>query len=332
VSVKRALAVLAPLLALAPLVAVVLVVLIFGRGDARVVVSLLGSILRGAVPLLLCGLAVTIGFRGGALNLGAEGQLIVGAVAAAAVGTKLPLGPLLLPAELIAGALAGALWASCAAWLKEKRGAPEVLTTILLNFIAIQVARFLIDSGNPLNEAAGREIQSDALPDSGVISPIPLFGVDVPPGLLLAILLGVLLERGLFATRPGLELRLAGTSPGVARAQGFSARRALWTAFVLGGALAGLAGALGLAGVTRRLYMTIGEGAGYTAVAVALVADLRPVLVIGAALAFAALETATMALQREHGIPHTAASAIEGLVILAVLARNAYARLRGAPA
>ena len=323
---KRALAVLAPLLA------VLLVLLVFGRGDARVVLSLAGSILRGSVPLLLCGLAVTIGFRAGALNLGAEGQLIVGAVAAAAVGTKVPLGPLTLPAELLAGALAGALWGSCAAWLKEKRGAPEVLTTILLNFVAIQVARFLIDSGNPLSEAAGREIQSDALPESGVLSPISILGLEVPPGLLLAILLAVALDRGLFATRPGLELRLSGVSPGVARAQGFSPRRALWTAFLLGGALAGLAGALGLAGVTRRLYMTIGEGAGYTAVAVALVAGLRPVLVIGAALAFAALETGTMALQREHGIPHTAASAIEGLLILAVLARNAFSRAREVPA
>jgi simple sugar transport system permease protein len=319
--VKRTVAV------LAPLVVVLLVLLVFGRGDGRVVLSLAGSILKGTVPLLLCGLAVAIGFRAGALNLGAEGQLIMGAVAAAAVGTKGPAGSsLLLAGELLAGALAGACWGAIAAWLKQARGAPEVLTTILLNFVAVQLARFLIDAGNPLNESVHREIQSDALPQAGVLAPLEVLGLEVPPGLLVAVFLALALDRCLFVTRAGLELRLAGASPDVARAQGFSPARALWTAFLLGGGLAGLAGALGLAGVTRRLYMTIGEGAGTTAVAVALVASLRPALVIGAAFAFAALETGTMAAHREYGIPRTAASAIEGVALLAVLARGALAR------
>jgi len=323
--VKRAVPVLAPLLAVA------LVAIAFGHGDANASLALVETALKGTVPLLLCGLAVAIGFRAGAFNLGAEGQLIVGAVAAAAVGTKAPFGVALLPAELLAGALAGALWGGIAAWLKQARGAPEVLTTILLNFVAIQLARFLVDTGNPLNEASHHENQSDALPQAGVLSPLGLGSLDVPKGLFLAILLALLLDRALSHTRAGLELRLSGASPGVARAQGFSPARALWTAFLVGGALSGLAGALGLVGVTRRLYMTIGEGAGYTAVAVALVASLRPSYVIGAALAFSALETATLAAHRSFGIPRPAAFALEGLAILVVLARGrAGALLRGA--
>ncbi|MBI3723268.1 ABC transporter permease [bacterium] len=286
----------------------------------------LEATLKGAVPLLLCGLAVAIGFRAGVFNLGAEGQLVLGAVAATAVGVHGPAGlPLLaIPAELLAGALAGAAWAGVAAWLKERRDAPEVLATILLNFVAIQLAAFLIDIGNPLNEAAATYPKSDAIDLSAELSPFLFLGVQVPQGIVLAVALAVALDFAILRTRAGLEVRLSGASPGVARATGFSPLRARCTAFLLGGALAGLAGALGVAGVTHRLYRGPGAGAGYTAVAVALVAGLRPAWVVLAALGFAALEAGGQGAQHT-GVPRALAGAVSGLVVLLALVQGALA-------
>src|SRR5581483_8090987 len=173
----------------------------------------------------------------------------------------------------------------------------------------------------------------DRVPDAGALEPIVVLGAEIPKALLVAAALAVALALALARPRPGLELRLTGASPGVARAQGFSPVRAAWTAFLLGGALSGLAGALVLAAVTRRLTSSFGEGAGYTAVAVALVADLRPLAVFFAAIAFAALETGAQAAQRQAGVPRALAFALEGAIILAVLAQRALrARRRAAPA
>ena len=323
--------------ALAPLVVLGLALALGPRGAAAAAIR--GSVLsapgleatlRGSVPLLLCGLAVALGFRGGVFNLGAEGQLVLGAVAATAVGTRWsgadsPPAFVLVPLELVAGALAGALWAGIAGWLKRARGAPEVLATILLNFVAIRVAAFLVDYENPLNEAVHGYAQSDRIALAGDVGAFDLGGVPVPLGFLLALALACLLDLFLFRTVRGLELRLVGTSASVARAQGFSPGRATWTAFLGGGALSGVAGALGIVGVTHRLYGSVAEGAGYTAVAVALTAGLRPSLVVVSALAFSALEAGASAAQREAGVPKAVAGAIEGLLVLAVLAQGALA-------
>jgi simple sugar transport system permease protein len=336
---KRSLERAAPLLWIVPLALGSIAILALGmRGDSTVSAILRGSLttapgieatLKSAVPLLLCGLAVALGFRAGIFNLGAEGQLVLGAIAATAIGTSWPgAAPrasalACVPLELLAGAVAGALWAAIACWLKRARGAPEVLTTILLNFVAIRLAAFLVDYGNPLNERSAAYPESDPIASAGVVGTIPLGSVFVPAGVVIALALAVGLDAFLFRTVRGLELRLFGTSPTVARAAGFSPARASWTAFLGGGALAGLAGALGIAGVTHRLFASVAEGAGYTAVAVALVAGLRPLAVAAAALGFAALEAGAQAAQREAGVPRALAGAAEGLVVLAVLAQAA---------
>ena len=337
-SVRRLEALVPWLAALAP-IAFVGVALVLGP-RAAAGAALRGSLLtapgieatlKGAVPLLLCGLAVALGFRAGVFNLGAEGQLVLGAIAATAVGTSGLAGvapwPLwIVPLELVAGALAGALWAGVAAWLKRARGAPEVLATILLNFVAIRLAAFLVDYDNPLNELSNGYPESDRISPAGELGAIGFAGVSVPLGILIAIALAVALEVALFRTVAGLEIRLAGTSPGVARATGFSPARASWTAFLGGGALSGLAGALGIVGSTHRLFASVAEGAGYTAVAVALTAGLRPAAVVLTAFGFAALEAGAEAAQREAGVPKAFAGAVEGLLVLSVLVQAALAR------
>jgi simple sugar transport system permease protein len=315
---------------------VFLLVLALGYDAARVARAFVsGSVgspegieatLKGMVPLLLCGLAVAIGFKAGVFNLGAEGQLVAGALAATAVAVHLD-GPaaIVVPTVLVAGALGGAAFAAIAAWLKRSRGAPEVLSTILLNFVAIKLARYAIDYGNVLNERAHTYGQSDPVTRGAELAPFVLGGVEVQTGLLLAVVLALVLDFALFRTRAGLELRLTGTSPSVARATGFSPARATWVAFLVGGALAGAAGALGIMGVTHRLYGSVSEGAGYTAVAIALLARLRPSAVLASALLFAVLEAGAQAAQRQADVPRALAGGVEGLIVLAVLAQGAVA-------
>ncbi len=322
---KRALA------ALAPIVLVAAVVRVFGQGQLRLSLAVLEAILQGATPLLLCGLAVALGFRAGVFNLGGEGQLVIGAVAATAVGVHAPAWTFwTFPAVLVAGALAGLGWAALAAWLKRARGAPEVLSTILLNFVALQLSRYLIDYGNLLNEARHAYPMSDEVTPAAQLAPLHLGALELPPSILGAALLALALDLALARTRAGFELRLTGASPTVARAQGFSPGRAVWTAFLAGGALAGLAGALSVASVTHRLYWSPSTGTGYTAVAVALVADLRPRAVVPAALAFAALEAGAQAAERQFAVPHATAAGIEGLLVLAVIAQRALVAGRSA--
>lgn len=314
-----------------------------GTDPARVAVALVeGSVgsaaswtqtLLRTTPLLLAGLAVALAFRSGVFNIGAEGQLLVGALAATAVGTQVRPFPGQAVAVLGAGALAGALWALVAAALRIGRNVGEVISTILLNFLALYLVSWAVEG--PLQEAASSYPQSDRLFDAALLWRLP--GSRLHAGVALALAaaggVGFLLGR----TSLGLRLRASGLSPAAARLAGFPVRRELAIAFALSGALAGLAGAVEIAGVTGRLYERIATGTGYTAIAIALLGGLRASGVTLAALFFAALETGASAMERSAGVSSVIVLAVQGaaLVALAVLGggpARRWLRPRRAPA
>jgi simple sugar transport system permease protein len=268
-------------------------------------------------PLLLTGLAVAVAFRSGSWNIGAEGQLLVGALAATAVGGaagSLP-SPLPLALALLAAALAGGLWASLAAALRVTRNVSEVITTIMLNFVAVQLVGWAVRG--PLMETAGRYPQSDPLPRAALL---PLLGGRLHAGVVLAALLVPAVWVLLFRTALGYRWRLVGENPRAARIAGFSPPRAIVGAMLASGALAGLAGAVEVLGVTGRLFDQLSSGAGYTAIAVALLGRLHPGGVAIAAVFFGALAAGSGAMQRVAGVPAVLAAIIQATTIFALLA------------
>lgn len=272
-----------------------------------------------ATPLLLTGAAVMLAFRSGVFNIGAEGQFLVGALAATVAGISPgPEGGRWLVA-LVAGAAAGASWAAIAAGFRIGREVNEVITTILLNFVALYLVSYAVDG--PLQEAAGRYPQSDPLVDGAMLWR-PIAGSRLHVGVVLAfvvvVLVGVLLSR----TALGLRLRAAGSNARAARLAGFPVLRDLTIAFALSGAIAGLAGAVEVAGVTGRLYERISPGYGYTAIAIALLGGLRSGGVIAAALFFAALSAGASAMERSAGVSSVLVLAVQGATLLAVAMLN----------
>lgn len=278
-----------------------------------------GTLVR-AVPLLLAGLAVALAFRGGLLNIGAEGQLLAGAAATAAVGLAAApvLGALALPVALLAGVAAGAGWAGIAAVLRERFGVLEVISTIMLNFVALHATGWLVRG--PLQEPTGIYPQSESLAAAARL-PVLWTGTRLHWGFVLALLLTFAAGWALRHTWVGFRLRTVGANPFAARsAAGIDVPRLTTRVFLLSGAIAGLAGAVEVSGVTYALYENLSPGWGYTAIAVALLGRLDPWLVLPSALLFGALAAGAGAMQRDANVPATLVGVVEALLILAVLA------------
>lgn len=273
-----------------------------------------------ATPLLITGLAVAIAFRAGVWNIGADGQFIAGATAAAWVGVTAPagIGWLALPLAICAGAIAGAIWASIAAWLRSKFGVLEVISTIMLNFIAAYGASYLVRG--PLQEPTHVFPQTESIV-TGARMPALIPGTRLHWGFILAIALAILAWWVMKYTAVGFRIKASGMNPFAARSAGqIDVPKVTMAAFVLSGAVAGIAGAVEVSGVTLALYENISPGYGYTAIAVALLAGLNPLGVIGTGILFGGLEAAASTMQRNAGIPATTASVIEAAVILIVIA------------
>lgn len=284
------------------------------------------------VPLLLTGLGVAVAFRARLFNIGAEGQLLIGAMAATWVATRPGLPPgLYLPLALAAGATGGALWAGLASLLKIWRGVQEVLSTLLLNFVAVQMLAWIVRG--PLQEAAKAFPQSDplAIPARFVIL---LPQTRLHGGVVLALAMAVFIWFYLTWTAGGFALRAVGAGPEAAEAAGIPLNRTLAKTFLLSGALSGLAGAVQVQGVLYRLSEGFSPGYGYTAIAVALLANLSPLGVVPSALFFGALTAGGTAVQqRIPGMSSVIVQVLQAVTLFALLgyawARERRARLTG---
>src|SRR5688500_1077731 len=287
-----------------------------------------------AAPLMLTGGAVALAFRGGVLNIGGEGQLLVGAAAAAAFALAVPTGseglvPLAITGVLLAAAVAGATWAAVAAHLRARYHVLEVISTIMLNFIALHVVSYLVRG--PLQEPTRVYPQSATIAEALHLPRIPGAG-RLHAGFALALVLAVAAGWMLRHTAAGFRLVASGESPSAAAsAGGIDVRATTTRVFLLSGALAGLAGGVEVLGVTFALYENISPGYGYTAIAVALLARLDPWRVVATAVLFGALEAGGGAMQRDAGVPSTLVSVIEAALILAVVAAQAIRLRREAP-
>lgn len=286
------------------------------RGSVGSPYALTSATLVRATPLLLAGLAVALAFRAGVWNIGAEGQLLVGAAAAVAVASLPMPGSARIGLALSAAAIAGAAWAVPAAWLRA-RGVLEVISTIMLNFVALNLVGFLVRG--PLQEPTHAYPQSATLPIAARLPRIP--GTRLHLGVLLAALAATTLWIMLSRTAWGFRIKAVGANPRAAAVAGLIDIAAVTrAAFLVSGALAGFAGGIEATGVTYALYEGLSPGYGYTAIAVALLARLDPLLVIPSAFLFGALEAGATAMQRDAAVPAALVSVVEGSLVLLVLA------------
>ena len=300
------------------------------RGSLGTSYAIFSATLVRATPLILTGLAVALAFTAGVMNIGAEGQLLAGASAASAIG--LAIGPYLspwftLPIALGGGAIAGGGWALIPAWLRRRFGVLEVISTIMMNFVALYLVGYLVRG--PLQEPLRIYPQTAALPQAARL-PMLVAGQRLHWGFAIALVCAGATWWMVRFTAAGFRLRVLGANPSAARSAGLiDVGRTAMRAFLVSGALAGLAGAVEVTGVTYSLYENLSPGYGYTAIAVALVGSLDPMGTALSGILFGALEAGAAAMQRDAAVPSVMAAVIEASIILLLIAVNELRRRGG---
>lgn len=272
--------------------------------------------LRQSVPILIAGLGVSYGLRAGLFNIGGEGQIYAGALVAVIVALAVPgLGPL---AALVAGMLGGALWGGAAGAMRAWLRMDEVITTILLNFIAFWGVSYAVNG--PLKDPDSSGYPWTVQVDEAVrLGTLPLGPVQVPVGLLVGLVAAVAVAVVIGRTRHGMELRLVGTSRSAATFAGVPVRRRQFQALAASGGLAGLAGGVELIGAQLRLSDFFSPSYGFTAIAVALVGNANPYGCIAAAFAFGALRAGAASMERVAQVPVAISLVVQGIVIISLI-------------
>jgi len=286
------------------------------------------EILVRTSPLVFIALGIAIAFRSGILNIGAEGQMQIGIISAAAIALAFPElpKPILLPMVLITGAVGGALWGGIAGYLKARMGVNEILSTVMLNYIAAQVYGFLlrgpmidpeeltVGSGTPQTIRLPRTAWLDRL--------IP--GTRLHTGLILALVMAVLVYLLLWRTTTGFRLRASGAEPRAARFAGIHVERSLVIAMLFSGGFAGLAGAVELTGVHRRAIEAISSGYGFSGIVVALFGGLHPAFIIPSAIFFGLLLIGADMTQRAMAVPANMVLVLQGAIILSIVSAKTF--------
>jgi simple sugar transport system permease protein len=280
----------------------------------------LGELTIKATPLVLVALGLCVCFRSNVWNIGAEGQFMLGAVAASGVALRATPGssPAYFLVVLLAGAIGGALWAAVSAFLRDRFNANEILVSLMLVYVAEQVLSYLVYW--PWKDPAGYNFPQTAtfLPAARV--PQLFEGSRANVGVWFALSLVAVVWLFLFRTHAGYKLEVGGLAPLAARYAGFSSRSALWTAFLVSGALAGLAGALEVAGPVGQLTTHVPVGYGFAAIIVAFVGRLNPVGVVFSSLIMSMFYIGGELSQSRLGLPKSLTGVFQGLLLFALLA------------
>jgi simple sugar transport system permease protein len=273
-----------------------------------------------ATPYMFTGLAVALGFRGGLFNIGAEGQLYIGALSAAVVGAMPSGWPvwLHLPLALGAGGLGGALWGGLPGYLKARLGVHEVINTIMMNYIAVQLVDYLVKQA--LRDPTASVDRTAAILPTAILP--ALFGATtrLHAGLLLALVALGAVAWLLARTTIGFEIRTVGLNPSAARYAGMPVARTLVLTMALSGGLAGLAGASEVLGVYHTLPAAFSTGYGFDAIAVALVARSHPWGILPAALLWGGLRNGAGLMQVRTGVSIDVVNVLQALVMVCLAA------------
>jgi general nucleoside transport system permease protein len=274
--------------------------------------------LNKSTPYILGGVGVALCFRARVINIGAEGQIAVGGIAATWVALNIAasLGVIVIPAAIAAAALGGAGWAAFAAAIRLTRGVHEVLCTLLLNFVGLLLVSEALHG--PMGEPGAGFPQSPLFTRAAWL-PNLVAGTDLHIGILIAVFAVVACHLLLWRTTFGFRLRVLGASPAAAAYAGVSFPRCAFAVMALAGGLAGIAGGIEVLGVHYRLIEGFSLGFGFNAVAVALLASINPIAVLPAGLFLGFLEAGALAMQREVGVPSSLVFVIEGMTMVFVL-------------
>lgn len=270
-----------------------------------------------SVPLMLTGLGIAIAFRGGVYNIGGDGQFILGTIGAAVVALYMPIGKFTLPVALLAGFAAGGLFAGIPGELRARFNASEIIVTIMLNYIAFQLVGWLVRG--PLQERMHIFPRSNPFPGAARL-PELIDGTGLHAGILVALAATFATHLLMRHSAFGFRLAATGESRSAAEYGGIKTHRTLVSAITISGALCGLAGGVEVTGVFHRLDENIAPGVGIMGIAVALLAQLKPLAVPFTALLMGVLTVGAGALQRRIGVPFPLVWVLDALVIFAFLA------------
>lgn len=280
----------------------------------------LSETIVSATPLIFTGLSVALAFRAGLFNIGAEGQLYLGALCSIIVGFSFAGLPwfIHLPLALLAGFAGGALWGFIPGFLKARTGAHEVIVTIMLNFVAYRVVDYALKI--PFVQREGRSDPiSKIVEPSAELAPL-IQGLRMHWGIVLAILAAFAVSWLLFRSTKGFELRAVGLNPRAARYAGMSITWSIVLSMIIAGGLAGLAGAGLMLGGSKHLTPGFSAGYGFDGIAVALIGATRPGGVVAAALLFGALRAGATPMQAATGTPIDIVVIIQAFVIMFIAA------------
>jgi general nucleoside transport system permease protein len=287
--------------------------------------------LRGAsevalksIPLILCALGLALCYRSNVWNIGAEGQLLMGAIFAGglamwATEAKQSFSPwVFMWLGMLAGAIGGALWAGIVALLKDKFNANEILVSLMLVYVANLLLSYLVFG--PWKDPQGFNFPQTVTFDDGTLLPRIFKGMRLHWGFVIALLAAVAMAIFLFRSFKGYQLQVGGLAPAAARYAGFSSRNALWTVLLTSGALAGVAGSMEALGPLAQLTPHVSVGYGFTAIIVAFIGRLHPLgCILGAVLLSMFLIGGELA-QSRIGLPSALSNVFQGVLLVALLA------------
>jgi simple sugar transport system permease protein len=281
----------------------------------------LGEWLLKATPLMLCGLGLAIGFKASVWNIGAEGQLTMGAVAAGAVAlfARLP-DAAVLPAMVAAGVAGGMAWAAVPALLRTRFNTSEILVSLMLVYVAQLTLSWLVHG--PWRDPEGFNFPQTPMFNAAATLPLLMEGVRTHLGLPIALVLALMAWILMHKTVAGFRMRVAGAAPAAARYAGFSEPRNVWLAMLISGGAAGLAGMLEVAGPIGQLQPSVSPGYGFAAIIVAFVGRLHPLGVVLASLLMSLLYLGGETAQLELGLPAAITGLFQGLLLFYLLAAD----------
>ncbi|MBP6677203.1 MAG: ABC transporter permease [Acidovorax sp.] len=280
----------------------------------------LGELMVKATPLLLIALGLAVCFRSNVWNIGAEGQFVMGAIAAGGVALMADktTGSWIMVAVLLAGTLGGMAWGGLTALLRDKFNANEILVSLMLVYVAILVLSYLVFG--PWKDPLGYNFPQTRAFEKATQIPRLMAGSRMNIGLLIALAGSAVLWLFLFRSRAGFAQQVSGLAPAAARYAGFSSRRALWTALLVSGGAAGLAGALEVAGPIGQLTPYVPAGYGFAAIIVAFVGRLHPVGMVLSAILMSMFYIGGELAQSRLGLPKSLTGVFQGLLLFTLLA------------